>query len=130
MALVDVPLTPDLALVADRTLIERVLTNFIEILLKIARPGGRIELSCSALDASRLCFRVANIGATVAADRKDIFIEKYGGLNDNTQGDLGIGLSMCKKAVELHHGRLWVESEPGKSCSFALTISRHLQPTA
>jgi len=47
--------------------------------------------------------------------------------NDRTEASgSGIGLAICKKIVELHHGKMWVESEPGKGTKFHISIPKSL----
>jgi signal transduction histidine kinase/HAMP domain-containing protein len=123
----DLPLSPDLSLVADRALLERVLANLIGNALKFTPSGGRIELSCPRVDASTVTFCVADTGPGIPADKLKFVFEKYGQLEQGKAHGFGLGLAMCKMAAELHGGKIWAESELGKGSRFLFTVSRGLK---
>ncbi|HBB66233.1 MAG TPA: hypothetical protein DCZ93_02815 [Elusimicrobia bacterium] len=105
----------------DAVLLERVLSNLVGNSLKFAAPGGSVSLSCREA-CGEVLFQVEDNGPGIPKEKqKDIF-EKYAQLEEHKYMGFGLGLAMCRMAVELHKGRIWVESEEGSGSKFSFAI--------
>lgn len=114
---------PDVSLSCDAPLLERVLMNLTGNALKFTPEGGRIELS-ARLVGPNVEFSVSDSGPGIPADKLDAVFEKFKQLDRDTaaRAGYGLGLSICRKIVELHGGRIWVESPSGKGSRFAFSV--------
>lgn len=85
----------------------------------------KIHLSVAAeQDGWRFSLQDNGIGID-SGDAERIFRLFQRGESSKTTKGAGIGLATCKKIVELHGGRIWVESSPGKGSTFYFTIANH-----
>jgi signal transduction histidine kinase len=103
------------------------LMNLAGNALKFTRQG-RVEIAVER-QGDVLVFRVADTGIGIAPDKIDsLFSEFRQGDASITRefGGTGLGLSITKKFVELHKGRIWVESEPGRGSTFFIAIPLRL----
>lgn len=113
---------PSPPLRCDRPLIERVLMNLVGNALKFTRRGGAIAVR-SEQAQDEVEFSIQDTGAGIPKDKLEFVFEKYKQLEGSTKSQgYGLGLSICKKVVELHGGRIWVESEPGRGSRFAFRL--------
>jgi signal transduction histidine kinase len=95
--------------------------------LKFTRQG-QVEISVD-LQGNLLVYRVADTGIGTAPDRiETVFAEfRQGDATIASEfGGTGLGLSITKKFVEMHGGRLWVQSELGKGSTFSFSIPLRL----
>lgn len=109
---------------ADPDRIERVLMNLLGNAHKYGREGGRIELRLERRDHEVL-IAVADDGPGIPAhEQARIFERFYRGASDvanHNQGS-GLGLPIARALVELHGGRIWVESAPGEGAVFWVAL--------
>ena len=112
-------------LVGDPVLLDRVMMNLIGNALKFTPSGGRITLGAAAAGAD-VEFFVRDTGPGIPADKVDAVFEKFKQLDRDAaaRSGYGLGLSICKKIVEAHGGRIWVESQEGKGSRFAFRVPR------
>lgn len=116
-------------LAADLKLLERVVMNLAGNALKFTPSGGRITLGAVGSE-TEVEFFVRDTGPGIPADKVDAVFEKFKQLDRDaaSRAGYGLGLSICKKVVELHHGRIWVESKNGAGSRFAFRIPRKAAP--
>jgi signal transduction histidine kinase len=111
----------------DAGRITQCLLNLAGNALKFTRQG-RVEISVD-LQGDLLVCRVADTGIGIAKDKiETVFAEfRQGDATITSEfGGTGLGLSITKKFVEMHGGRIWVESELGKGSTFSFAIPLRL----
>ncbi|MFA6094031.1 MAG: ATP-binding protein [Elusimicrobiota bacterium] len=106
----------------DSPLIERVIGNLVGNALKFTKKNGGITLRSRA-EGRDAVFLVSDTGPGIPADKLSAVFEKFRQLGGAQQrAGYGIGLAASKKIVDLHGGKIWVESEVGKGSTFAFRL--------
>jgi PAS domain S-box-containing protein len=106
----------------DVDMIRRVLINLLENAVKYTRGGGRISVSAQRVPGF-VQVNVTDGGPGIAPRDQQRIFEKFARLHHEGQSrGLGLGLAFCRLAVEVHGGRIWVESQPGQGSTFSFTL--------
>jgi signal transduction histidine kinase len=98
--------------------------NRLSNAVKFTPEGGRISITANKTENGAE-ISVSDTGIGIApADQATIFEEfrQVGGDYAHKKEGTGLGLTLAKKFVELHGGRIWVESEMGKGSTFIFTL--------
>src|SRR6478672_2547053 len=110
--------------IGDKALIKRVFTNLIQN--AITHSSNPIELQLNARPtASGLLFTVADNGPGIPAEYHELIFRKFGQVGmqriPRTRSS-GLGLTFCKLVVEMHGGRIWVQSSGGDGSAFHIEL--------
>jgi signal transduction histidine kinase len=107
----------------DERKVKQILLNLLSNALKFTPEGGRIDVGAGRHDKVAEV-SVADTGIGIApADQEAVFEEfrQVGAAERKAEGT-GLGLALCRKFVELHGGKIWVQSEPGRGSTFTFTL--------
>jgi signal transduction histidine kinase len=112
----------------DENRIVQVLSNLVSNAIKYSPEESSVTLAVRSTDPSLVVFCVADNGFGIAPEHtEDIFNRLYqvgGTSSEHTGAGLGLGLSIAKDLVELHSGRIWVESHPGVGSQFYVELPK------
>jgi PAS domain S-box-containing protein len=111
----------------DYTQIVQVFQNLISNGIKFQRSGAAPRIHITAendlLDSCFRIFKVSDNGIGIEPRHFDRLFLIFQRLHPKQEyPGTGIGLALCKRIVERHGGRIWVESEPGKGSTFFFTL--------
>jgi signal transduction histidine kinase len=106
----------------DRDRIMQVLTNLASNAVRFTPSGGRIQVRLENLKSEIRC-SISDTGVGIAQENLKAIFDRFWQANHDRRG-VGLGLYICKRIVEAHHGRIWAESTPGKGSTIFLTLPK------
>jgi len=109
---------------ADRAHLAQVFQNLIANAIKFQRDGVPPRIHISAEQAGdEWVFSVTDNGIGIDSEQADRIFHIFQRLHtEDEYAGLGIGLALCKRIVERHGGRIWMESTPGNGTTFLFTL--------
>jgi signal transduction histidine kinase len=122
---IDLSLSTDpeeITIAADERRLRQIVFNLLSNAVKFTPSGGRVDVSAHQEDG-QVEVAVADTGPGIAAEELETIFEEFEQTSDGKRAEgTGLGLPLSRKLVELHGGRLWAESTPGRGSTFRFTL--------
>ncbi|HJU57236.1 MAG TPA: HAMP domain-containing sensor histidine kinase [Actinomycetota bacterium] len=106
----------------DERRIQQVIFNLLSNAVKFTPAGGAVDVTSTRVNGE-VRVSVADTGPGIAVEDQERIFEEFQQAESGEQREgTGLGLALSKRFVELHGGRLWLESELGKGSTFVFTL--------
>jgi signal transduction histidine kinase len=111
-----------ITIAADERRVRQIVFNLVSNAVKFTPPEGRVDVS-ARLDDGQVEVAVADTGPGIPTEDLETIFEEFEqtAVGKEAEGT-GLGLPLSRKLVELHGGRLWAETQPGKGSTFRFTL--------
>jgi signal transduction histidine kinase len=109
--------------IGDERRVKQVVFNLLSNAVKFAPAGGTVDIAAARVDGE-VRVSVSDSGPGIAREDQARIFEEFqqAAAGKEQREGTGLGLALSKRLVELHGGRIWVESEPGKGSRFVFTL--------
>jgi signal transduction histidine kinase len=108
---------------ADERKVRQVVLNLLSNAIKFTPEGGRIEVAAVPRDGF-VEVSVSDTGVGIAPEDQETIFEEFRqvGTAEKKAEGTGLGLTLCRKLVDLHGGKIWVKSQLGAGSTFTFTL--------
>ena len=114
-------------IMADRTQLVQLFQNLLINAIKFRHPDAapKITIQAESTTDRRWLFSVADNGIGIKAEYFDRIFKIFRRLHTHSEfAGTGVGLALCRKIVERHGGKIWVESKLGEGSTFFFTMAK------
>ncbi|MCX6269800.1 MAG: PAS domain S-box protein [Bacteroidetes bacterium] len=115
---------PQITANVDRNMVQVIIRNLISNGIKFSNPGQTVVVKVSKVN-QQLIISVKDEGVGISSQDLDKLFsvgDKFRREGTMQEKGTGLGLILCKEFVEIHKGKIWVESEDGKGCTFYVSL--------
>jgi PAS domain S-box-containing protein len=106
---------------ADRLRIGELLANLLENALAYSPPPEPVDVYMRIAGDS-VVVSVRDRGPGIPDDKRELVFHRMTRLVESNDAGFGLGLYICRRIVEAHGGRIWIDSRPGEGSSFSFTL--------
>jgi PAS domain S-box-containing protein len=114
----------DVEILVDCDYIVQALTNLLSNAIKFSSPDNTVWLTVE-LQEQAVLFSVRDEGQGIPLDKLETIFERFQQVDSSDsrrKGGTGLGLTICRKIIEQHDGKIWAESVLGQGSTFSFTI--------
>lgn len=110
----------------DPERMQQVVTNLLGNAVKYTKTGSVIQVGCRQVSTAAgpmIEVSISDDGPGIAGEDSQRIFEPYvRGAGERREGGVGLGLAICRRILEAHHGKIWVEAAPGRGSRFVFSI--------
>jgi len=113
---------------ADERKLKQIVFNLLSNAVKFTPNGGRVDVVLQGGAGDTVKISVRDSGPGIALEDQERIFEEFEQAGRGVlraQEGTGLGLAVAKQLVELHGGRIWVQSQPGAGSTFSFTLPIH-----